>query len=94
MVFGQLEEGADGDTMTAGPEAVVVLAVAFLLVVVGIETAEAVVIGASGLSQGIGKSRADAEPVAVIGRDIYAGCFNTLGDKFDVPLGVSARGGH
>lgn len=94
MVFGQLEEGSDGNAVAGGTEAVVVLAVTFLLVIGGIETAEAVEIGAAGFAQGIGKGEADAEPVSVIGREVFAGCFNALGDEFDVPLLVSARGGH
>ena len=94
MVFGQLEEGANSDAVTVGPEAVVVLAVAFLLVVCGIEAVEAVEVGSAGFSQCIGKSKADAEPVAVIGREVNAGYLDTLSDEFDVPLEVSARGGH
>ena len=94
MVFGQLEEGADGDAVTVGPEAVVVLAVAFLLVVCGIEAAEAVEVGSAGFSQCIGKSETDAEPVAVIGREVNAGCLDTPSDEFDVPVRVSARDGH
>lgn len=65
MVFGQLEEGSDGNAVAGGTEAVVVLAVAFLLVVGGIEATEAVEIGAAGLSQDISKSEADSEPVCV-----------------------------
>ena len=94
MVFGQLEDGSDGNAVAGGTEAVVELAVTFLLVIGGIETAEAVEIGTTGLSQGIGKSKADAEPVAVIGREVYAGRFNALSNEFDVPLRVSARDGH
>lgn len=82
MVFGQLKEGANGDPVAVGPETVVVLTVTFLLVIGGIETAEAVVIGAAGLTQGIGKGEADAEPVAVICREVYAGDLNALGDGF------------
>ena len=94
MVFGQLEEGATSDAVTVGPEAVVVLAVAFLLVIGGIETAEAVEVGSTRFSQRIGKGEADAEPVTVIGREVRAGCFNALCDEFDIPLGVSALSGH
>ena len=42
MVFGQLEEGANSGAVTVRQEAVIVLAVAVLLVVCGIEAAEAV----------------------------------------------------
>ena len=94
MVFGQLEEGANSDAVTVGPEAVVVLAVAFLLVIGGIKAAEAMEVGSAGFFQGIGKGEADAEPVTVIGREVRAGCFNALCDEFDIPLGVSALSGH
>ena len=94
MVFGQLEEGSDVNAVTGGTEAVVVLAVTFLLVIGGIETAEAVEIGAARLSYGISKGEADAEPIAVIGREVDAGDLNALGDEFDISLKVSARSGH
>ena len=80
MVLGQLEEGLDGDAVTVGVEAGGVLFVAVGLIVILVETAEAVVVGAAVLPQGIGKGEAEVSPGGVAGGDVFAGFLDTAGD--------------
>ena len=86
MVFGQLEEGLDGNAVAVGVEAGGVLFVAFCLIVVLVEAAEAVVVGTAVLAQGIGKGEAEVSPGGVTGGDVFAGFLNAAGDGFDIGL--------
>lgn len=72
MVFCELEERADGDACAVGVEAAVILPVAFLRRVAAVETADAVVDGASTLSDGVCKGEAEVPPVGVAGGDVGA----------------------
>ena len=92
MVLGQLEEGLDGDAVTVGVEAGGVLFVAFCLVVVLVEAAESVVVGAAVLTQGIGKGKAEVPPRGVAGSDVFAGFLDAAGNSFDVGLDTGGFG--
>lgn len=92
MVLGQLEEGLDGDAVTVSVEAGGVLFVAVGLVVVLIEAAEAVVVGAAVLAQGIGKGEAKVSPRGVAGGDVFAGFLDAAGDGFYVGLDTGGIG--
>ena len=67
-----------------GVEAAVVLPVAFLWGVAAVETADAVVGGASAFAEGIGEGESEVSPVGVAGGDVCARRFNALCDEFDV----------
>ena len=84
MVFGQLEEGLDSDAVAVGVKAGGVLFVAFGRVVVLIEAAEAVVVGAAVLAHGIGKGEAEVSPRGVASGDVFADFLDAAGDGFDV----------
>ena len=92
MVLGQLEEGLDGDAVTVSVEAGGVLFVAVGLVVVLIEAAETVVVGAAVFAQGIGKGEAEVSPRGVAGGDVFASFLNTAGDGLNVGLYVGGFG--
>ena len=79
-VFGPAEEGFDGDASTAGLDAGGVLLVGLLLVVAGIEAADAVEVVAAAFSEGVGQSKADGEPVVIPGGDVNAGLLDAAGD--------------
>ncbi len=70
-----------------GVEAAVVLPVAFLRGVAVVETADAVVGGASAFAEGIGEGESEVTPVGVACGDVCVRRFNTLGDEFDVVFG-------
>lgn len=72
MVFCELEERADGDACAVGVEAAIILPVAFLRCVAAVETADAVVDGASALSDGIHKGKSEVSPVGVARGDVCA----------------------
>jgi len=81
-----MEEGFYCDAVTVGIEAGGVLFVGFGVGVMGIEAAEAVVEGATGFAEGIGKGKAKVSPVGVSGGDVEGGGFDAGGDGFDVFL--------
>ena len=72
MLLGELEERADGDARAVGVEAAVILLVAFLRCVSAVETADAVVDGASALSEGIHKGESEVSPVGIARGDVCA----------------------
>lgn len=90
VVFGQQEEGLDGDSMAFCVEAGGVLFVAFGLVIVWIEAAEAVVVGAASLSQGVSESKAEVSPRGVAGSDVFTCTLNTAGDGFNIGLNAGS----
>ena len=92
VVFGQLEEGLDGDAVAVGVEAGGVLFVAFRLVVVLVKTAETVVVGTAVLAQGIGQGKAEVPPGGVAGGDVFAGFLDAAGDGFDIGLDAGGIG--
>ena len=78
--------------MAVGVEAGSVLFVAIGLVVVRVEAAEAVVVGAAVLAQGIGKGEAEVSPGGVAGGNVFAGFLDTAGDGFNVGLDTGGIG--
>ena len=84
MVFCQLVEGTDGDAGAVRPQALVVLAVTFGLVVAGVEAAETVVIVPATLSVFFREGKSQFDPIPVIGCDVDAGGFNPLRDLLDI----------
>lgn len=72
MLLGKLEERADGNACAVGVETAVILPVAFLRSVAAVETADAVVDGASALSEGVRKGESEVSPVGVAGGDVCA----------------------
>lgn len=84
MAFCELEEGSDGDAVAFGAEAAVVLPVGLCLGVVGVEAAEAVVVGSSALSEGIGEGESEVAPGGVSGGDVGGCGFDAGGDGLDV----------
>ena len=86
MVFGQLEEGLDGDSMAHSVEAGGVLLIAVCLVIALVEATEAVVVGAASLSQGIGEGKAEVPPRGVAGSDVFTGFLNAASDGFNICL--------
>ena len=85
-----MEEGADGDAVTPGAHAFVVLGVTFLLRVAGIEAAEAVVVAAAVFSHGVGEGEAEVPPMVVACGDVRAGRLDAGGEAFNL---VVERGG-
>lgn len=90
VLFGKVEEGADGDAVAPGAHTFVVLGVTFLLRVAGIEAAEAVVVAAAVFSHGVGEGEAEVPPMVVAGGDVRAGRLDAGGEAFDL---VVERGG-
>lgn len=70
--------------MAFGAEAAVVLPVGLFLGVVGVEAAEAVVVGSSAFSEGIGEGESEVAPGGVSGGDVGGCGFDAGGDGLDV----------
>lgn len=90
MVLCQLVEGTDGDAGAVRPQALVVLAVTFGLVVAWVEAAETVEVVPAILSVFFREGKAQFDPDTVIGCDVDAGGFNPLRDLLDIIRGGDA----
>lgn len=84
MVFCELEEGADGDAVAFGAEAAVVLPVGLCLGIIVVEAAEAVVVGPSAFSEGVGEGESEVAPWGVPCGDVGGCGFDAGGDGLDV----------
>ena len=84
VLFGKVEEGADGDAVAPGTHTFVVLGVAFLLRVAGIEAAEAVVVAAAVFPQGVGEGEAEVPPMVVAGGDVRPGLLDAGGEALNL----------
>ena len=90
MVFGELEEGLDGDAVAVGSHTLIVLGISLLLGITGKEAGDAVEVVAAVLAQLVGEGEAEVTPIVVALGDVYPGGFDTLGDDFDVVTGAGA----
>ena len=90
MVFSELEEGFDGDTVAVSTHTLIVLGISLLLGISGIEAGDAVEVIAAVLAQLVGEGEAEVSPIGVALGDVYPGRLNTLGDDFNVVTGVGA----
>ena len=86
MVFGCVEEGADGDARAVGGEAAGILLVGFFRLVVRIEVADSVVDAAAAFPECFCNGEAEVAPVGVACGDVGGGGFDSLRDGLDVIL--------
>mgnify|MGYP004620753813 CR=1 FL=1 len=72
MLFGELEECADGYACAVGVEAAVILPVTLIRGVAAVEAADSVVDGASAFTDGIGEGESEVSPVGIDCGDVCA----------------------
>jgi len=93
--LGLVEERVEGHTGSVRPETLVVLLVGNALVVLRVESADAIEVVTAVFTEFIGKGKADVQPVVVAGGDVNMTRFNSLKNDFNIigPVaGIDDRG--